>query len=162
MQKLSNKNLYYFKFDALTHYQTSINAADLEELEFKAKPNEQDLLLHNILFKNHPPKNIDDTVFIETLQKLGFQKKVIEAKHFEAINEIFKAHKNQNIQEPFCGAVYRDVLVFHHQNKIIGVAKLCFSCGHHYIIGTEKDTTNFSANGTFKKLKHLLTTQINK
>jgi len=156
MQKPSNNNPYYFNFNALVHYQIKIDDAALEDLEFKKTPSHSDVLLSNILFKNHPPQNIKDIAFIESLNQLGFQKKEIAHKHFDTINELFKEQDSQNIEEPYCGAVYRDVLIFYKENKIIGIAKLCFSCGHFSIVGTKKDTSNFSTTGTLKKLQQLL------
>jgi len=149
-------NPYYFEFDELIHYCININEAALEELEFKKEPTGLELLLQDILFKNHPPKNLSDIKFIESLEELGFIKKIVETQNFAAINDLFKVHNNKNIDEPYCGAVYRDVLIFYNQSKIIGIAKLCFSCGHFHIVGTEKDTSNFSSLGALKKLHELL------
>jgi len=156
MQKPSNKKPYYFYFDALTHYVIKTNETELEELEFKQKPNETDILLSSILFKNELPNKLSSVAFIKALPQLGFQKKAISAKHFYAINELFKERDNQNIEEPYCGAVYRDVLVFYKERKITGIVKLCFSCGHHYIFGTKKNTSNFAQKGNFKKIQQLL------
>lgn len=162
MEKPSNKNLYYFQFDTVTHYQISLDETATEKLELNKTPDESEMLLQSILFKNEPPqapktlKNLEEISFIKKLVSLGFKKEILSAKHFAALNEIFKERSNQNAEEPFCGMVYRDIIVFHKLNKITGIAKLCFACDHHYIIGTKKDTTNFSANGTFKKLKLLL------
>lgn len=162
MQKPSNKNSYYFQFDSVTHYQINMDETALEGLELNKNPNESEELLQGVLFKNQPPsapktlKNINEISFIKKLIGLGFKKEMLKAKHFAAINEIFKERDNQNIEEPYCGVVYRDVLVFHKLNKITGIAKLCFSCGHHHIIGTKKNTENFSSSSAFKKLKLLL------
>jgi len=162
MQKRTSNNTYYFQFDSVTHYQINMEETALEALEHNKTPSEDEELLQNILFKNVPPpapktlKDLNEISFIKKLIRLGFKKEMLKAQHFAAINEIFKERSNQDIEEPFCGVVYRDILVFHKLNKITGIAKLCFSCGHHHIIGTKKNTTNFSTSGTLKKLKLLL------
>jgi len=162
MQKRTSNNPYYFQFDSVTHYQLNMDETALEELELNKTPTEEEELLQSVLFKNHPPptpktlKNLNEVSFIKKLVQLGFKKEVLKAQHFAAINEIFKEHSKENIEEPFCGLVYRDILVFHKLNKITGIVKLCFSCGHHHIIGTKKNTVNFGQSSTFKKLQQLL------
>lgn len=161
---MTEKPSYYFQFDSVTHYHLNMDETALEKLEHNKTPNEDEELLQSVLFKNLPPpapktlKNLTEIGFIKKLVGLGFKKEVLKAKHFAAINEIFKERVNQSIEEPFCGVVFRDVLVFHKLNKITGIVKLCFECGHHHIIGTKKNTENFSTSSNFKKLKLILNT----
>jgi hypothetical protein len=55
-----------------------------------------------------------------------------------------------------CIAIYRDILVFRNHGKICGIAKVCFKCGIHVIVGTESKTDEFGQAGDYNKLNQLL------
>lgn len=75
---------------------------------------------------------------------------------FKQVNETFCQRKHQESYAMTCIAVYRDILVFKKENKIIGTAKLCFSCDQNVITGTQHNTDEFGQSGDYAKLFKLL------
>ncbi|MDN5479000.1 MAG: hypothetical protein L0G39_18910 [Chryseobacterium sp.] len=102
------------------------------------------------------PKNINDTDFIKSLEKIGFKKTVIISHKFKKINEIFVEKTVSENIEYACAPVYRDILIFKKKEKIIGMAKMCFDCHQKQITGTKANTENFGQDGDYEKLQQIL------
>jgi len=150
----------FFQFDELYHYRIEIDAEALEALEFKKRKTTVEQLCCTVLFDELHPKDIFDIAFIESLEKLNFKKNKVVKNEFEIINSIFSVKKVETIQPTYCGAVFRDILVFYEKQHITGLAKLCFSCGHHVIVGTDDDTTFFGQQGDYAILYKLLNVKL--
>ncbi len=150
------KHKYFFKADAVHHYQIKIDGEVLHKLEFDEHASERELLKRQIIFDEQHPSSIREDDFIEQLPHLGFVKRVISESQLSAIQAIFKLKEINAIEPSYCGAVFRDVLVFYDDQKITGLAKLCFSCQHHVIVGTDLNTTYFGQQGDYHLLQKLL------
>jgi len=150
-------NNYFFEFDELFHYRTEINQSVLlaREGDKNLSPNEQ---LQIDLIIREKPYSIEDTLFITQLEDIGFKKKKIHKNQFEIINEVFKEKEDYGalaiIYE--CIPKYRDILIFKKNDKIIGMAKVCFSCDQNKIYGTTANTEKFGLDGDYAKLNELL------
>lgn len=55
-----------------------------------------------------------------------------------------------------CKPVYRDILVFYLNDKVIGVAKICFTCDQFIFRGAQGETDFFGYFGEFPKLIKIL------
>ena len=55
-----------------------------------------------------------------------------------------------------CIHVYRDILIFKKEGKVIGTAKICFDCMSKQIKGTTANTENFGQDGDYEKLEKIL------
>ena len=102
------------------------------------------------------PADISDTSFIDQLEKIDFTKKSIDKSAFSKIDEIFREKKVDILEAHACVHIYRDVLAFKKHDKIIGIAKICFSCGDHIIRGTTLNTNSFGQEGDYANLEKLL------
>ena len=62
--------------------------------------------------------------------------------------EYFAITESQYQQASFsmavCAPIYRDILVFKRDDKIIGIVKLCFSCSHNFVITQKKCAENIN------------------
>ena len=77
-------------------------------------------------------------------------------KKFEEINKIFIEKKHYDISATACDYVFRDILIFKHKSKTIGIAKICFGCSGNQIVGTKANTEEFGMDGDYEKLKEIL------
>lgn len=102
------------------------------------------------------PQNLNQIDFLKSMDKIGYNKKEIPKSKFPEIDKIFIEKTVSESSTYACIAVYRDILIFKNKGKIIGIAKICFSCHQHIIIGTKINDENFGQNGDYKKLKVIL------
>jgi len=144
----------FFDFDELNHYRIEIDENVL--LDREGSNLTKDEKLQNDLIIMDKPEKISDTSFISKLEKIGFKKSSISNSKFDRINNIFSVKQPKESIAYSCIAVFRDILVFKKNNKIIGIAKICFSCDQNRIIGTEKETINFGQDGDYSELYKIL------
>ncbi|MDQ0784234.1 hypothetical protein [Chryseobacterium sp. W4I1] len=147
----------YFDYDAIDHYHINMDENSIMALDTIPNRSKKDQLKLDILI-NKTPKDINDTQFIKSLDKLGFKQTVIRSHNFKKINEIFiEKTVSENI-EYACIPIYRDILIFKRQKKVIGIAKICFECNQKHIVGTNANTENFGQDGDYPKLLQILNT----
>ncbi len=145
----------YFQFDKIDHYFLNIEEEKLWNIEQKKKKTANEKKQLELLIKYTPDK-LSDTAVLDNIDKLDFIRKEISADKFNQINEIFCQRKHKEVTASACIAIYRDILVFKKENKIIGTAKLCFSCDQCVITGTRLNTEEFGQSGDYGKLYKLL------
>ena len=131
-----NKNNQFFHYDKLEHYHIDISEDKVFSLE-ENKSKKQAKLLE--LLQGYTPDTLSEISILNGIEKVGYKKKEISTSKFESINKIFSEKISLGINEEMsCIAIYRDILVFKNNNKIVGVAKLCFDCQQFIITGTKK------------------------
>jgi len=102
------------------------------------------------------PQSMSDLSSLDKLVDVGYKKKSIEKSKFSDIQSIFSVKPTDEVVGTMCIYVYRDILVFKNKGKIVGVAKICFYCLGHKIIGTNANTNFFGQSGDFSKLSRIL------
>jgi hypothetical protein len=147
--------VYYYDFDKITHYSINIGESEFFEIVGKNSKSKKEQLLINILL-NETPTTIRDTLFLNKLNDIGFVEKTISKGRYENIKEIFCEKTHFKNEATSCIAVYRDILVFKKNSKIVGIAKICFECGKDYMVGTNANTSEFGQSGDYEKLYELL------
>jgi hypothetical protein len=145
----------FFDYDEIQHYLNSIEEKNLGELNDNQSRSELDSIKRGVILGNIP-KDMSDLSFIDQLEKIGYIKREVDKSKFETIDKIFAEKTVDEVVWADCKHVYRDILVFRKSNKIIGVAKICFSCRSNIIIGTAANTENFGQNGDYEKLEKTL------
>ncbi|MDN5481930.1 MAG: hypothetical protein L0G30_10180, partial [Chryseobacterium sp.] len=145
----------YFDYDGIDHYHVSTNESSVMALDTIPNRSKEDQLKLDVI-TDKIPKNINDTDFIKSLEKIGFKKTVIISHKFKKINEIFVEKTVSENIEYACAPVYRDILIFKKKEKIIGMAKMCFDCHQKQITGTKANTENFGQDGDYEKLQQIL------
>ncbi|WP_284653543.1 hypothetical protein [Flavobacterium terrisoli] len=145
----------YFNYDELIHYKSEIEENKLRGVDENKHKSELDSLKYNVILRDIP-KSIKDTGFINKLEKLGYSKTEVGKEKFEEINKIFVEKKHKEIIGYACDYVYRDILIFKHKSKTIGIAKLCFGCNGNQIVGTKANTEEFGMDGDYEKLAKIL------
>lgn len=147
----------YFNFDEIEHYYLNISedkAYNPDSVENKTSFQKRKLQFITELY----PVNVLelDSVEVKNLEEWGYVKTQLPASQFEDINNVFCERSHDLAQYATCGPVYRDILVFKNNRKIVGVARICFACGMNFITGTKRNTQEFGQSGDYKKLKKLL------
>lgn len=145
----------YFDFDKIDHYHVNIDDSLVYELNDNPSKSELDSL-KNEMISYDTPLNISDLFFIDKLTKMGFKRTSVDTSKFTSIRTIFTEKYTLLNETTRCEPIYRDILIFKKQNKVIGTAKLCFSCMQSDIHGTYADTENFGQDGDFEKLIEVL------
>lgn len=102
------------------------------------------------------PTNLSDTSFIEELRSFGFRRSYVHPRHFKTLNQVFVERKSNVQFDSSCIPIYRDVLIFRKDNKIVGIAKLCFSCRQHYFVGANASTSYFGSHNEYEILLPIL------
>lgn len=145
----------YFQFDQVEHYFLDIDEDKIWELEEKEVRSEKENIQLELLIEYTPDK-LSDSIFIKDLEKIDFVKTDIKADKFEQLNKIFCERKHKESFATSCIAIYRDILVFKWNNKITGIAKICFDCDREVITGTTLNTSEFGQSGDYRKLYKIL------
>jgi hypothetical protein len=150
--QLTPKVKKYFDYDEIEYYWTDYKGSRLNLKESKSKT---DSLKYGIIF-GKIPHDILDVSFVRKLQDIGYKKRLINNSIFYEIDNIFTEKTANAPAEEACIYVYRDVLIFKKNSKVVGVAKICFQCMAHQIKGSEANTENFGQDGDYEKLKKIL------
>ncbi|WP_370901623.1 hypothetical protein [Chryseobacterium gossypii] len=145
----------YFDYDQIDYYHTDIgedSAMDLFDNQDKSKKNK---LKFEVII-GETPKSIKDSGFIKNLNGIGFKRFKIKSNNFKKIDSIFVEKSTNKGISSSCIAIYRDILIFRKQKKIVGIAKIYFECDQNYIVGSSANTENFGQNGDYIKLSQIL------
>lgn len=138
----------YFDFDEVTHYQS-----DIEYFEVLRRKNDD---LNYLLF-TQGFESLLDSIYLERLDSL-FHKNIISKEEHPIVDKIFcyQTINVDNLSLTDCIAIYRDIFVFKKNNKIAGIAQICFDCNQFTIIGATQETKNFGVNYEFSNLAKLI------
>jgi hypothetical protein len=145
----------YFEYDELIHYKNDFDENKIGELYDNQDKSDLDSLKMGVIL-NDTPKSINDTTFLKKLETFGYKKSIISKTKFNKIDEIFTEKKHSEVLSAACVYVYRDILIFKRNSKIIGIAKICFDCGDSEIVGTKANTNEFGQSGDFDTLYEIL------
>lgn len=151
--KNSEKKLELFNFDKVEHYSTENKSSIFSSIDKKhyENLNESEKKYLKILENNLPAKN-RDTSFVSELQNLNFKKVTSKKSNIKKYKEIFSSEFCNEMQENACAPIYRDIYVFRNNNKIVGIAKICFECE---IIDFSSEKYNWQRFGKCESLKEL-------
>ncbi|GAL87792.1 hypothetical protein B739_0247 [Sporocytophaga myxococcoides] len=139
---------YYFDFDAIEHYSLAIDIRDVD----KKANNPRGTM--EVLYRES--EFISDTLYIDSLTDLNFNKYSINKIYFDSINQIFRDKYQPEIMGTTCIPWFSDILVFKKSNSISGVAKVCFHCLKHNIVGSKTETRGLGQSNDYEKLEQIL------
>jgi hypothetical protein len=145
----------FFEYDTIDYYSNNIDEWKTGDLYDNQSKSEIDSFRMGIILGDIP-NSVSDLFFIDKLEKVGYKKLPIDKSKFESIDRIFVEKTTINNVSTECIHVYRDILIFKKDNKVVGTAKVCFSCKANQINGTRASTENFGQDGDYIKLEKLL------
>jgi hypothetical protein len=149
------KGKKFFNYDKIDYYHSNFDSKNSLEL-LDSEPNSLlDSIKVAVLF-GETPESINDTSCINQLTKVGYTKQNINKEKFSKIDSIFIEKTTTTNDGTNCVYIYRDILIFKKQNKIIGIAKICFSCFGNRIVGAKANKINFGQDGDYDKLKSII------
>lgn len=90
------------------------------------------------------------------LVKFSFKKKILDTTTFSTFRQLFTPKPLADGFTMSCIPVYRDILVFVHNRKISGIAKICFGCHQYQFLGQRVNTDTFGSDSDYAKLAQLL------
>jgi hypothetical protein len=145
----------YFEYDSIDYYSNRFDESKIGELYDNQYKSEADSFKIGIIL-GQIPKSITDLAFIDKLAKIGYKKTFIDKVKFDSIDKIFMEKITIDNIVTGCIYVYRDILIFKKNSKVVGTAKVCFGCMANQIHGTTASTENFGQDGDYGKLAKLL------
>ena len=145
----------FFSYDEVEYYSTDFPEDDIIQLDSLRERSTIDGLRASVLLDGRP-SSTDDSTAIQSLEKLGFKKRILSNSFKSELDKIFSEKMVGEIVAPACIHVYRDILVFKNKSKTTGVAKICFSCMDAQFTGTESNTESFGQSGEYDQLQRLL------
>jgi hypothetical protein len=147
---------YYFEFDEVIHYTltdiSTIRDVMKKDLNHLSK---EDEMIYECYSEDYPI-DLKDPSFLSFFEKIGYTKSKVDPAKYKDLHEIFREKKHRSVTESLCIPEYNDILIFRNKNKLVGLAKICFGCMMHHILGTPKNTREFGQGGDYEKLKKLL------
>ncbi|MEC5395329.1 hypothetical protein [Bergeyella sp. RCAD1439] len=153
LKKITGKK--FFTYDAIDYYTNDFAESKIGDLYDNHSKSELDSFRVGIILGDIP-QNISDLDFIKKLPQVGYKKTLIDQSKFESIDSIFVEKTTTEHWSTDCIYVYRDILVFKKDHKIVGTAKICFDCMAHQIKGTTANIENFGQEGDYERLEKLL------
>jgi hypothetical protein len=154
-QKNIAKQNSYFDFDEIEYYNNPIPETKFIEVLKNSRKSEKDSIKSGLLLFNIP-KSLFDTLFISKLEEINYKKKSIDPSKFAEINQIFTEKSAKDQLTTSCDPMYRNILIFRKKHSLVGIAKICFACMYHQIVGTSANTQNFGQDGDYEKLRAIL------
>ena len=146
----------FFDYDEIDYYfNAQVNEDKLGDLSNNQSKSELDSLKMGIIL-GKIPKDISNLSFINVLEKIGYKKSSVDKSKFGDIDKIFVEKSAGVYQVRACIYIYRDILIFKKDKKVIGTAKICFGCKSNEIKGTNANTENFGQDGDYERLNNLL------
>ena len=157
-ESIKSNNKFFFDFDSVDYYFKDIEDSEIlrEVRRLEGIDDKSDEYNYLNLISEDYPKKINDRNFIKNLSEFGYSKNQIDKKYYNEINSLFSETKCDSSFAAACIPIYRDILVFYKEEKIIGIAKICFTCRQFDIIGTKKDISYFGQCGGYEKLYEIL------
>ena len=157
-ESIKSNNKIFFDFDNVDYYFKDIDDSEIlkEVRRLEGVDDESEEYNYLNLISNDYPKKVNDENFIKNILKFGYSKNQIDKKFYNEINSVFSETKCDSSFAAACVPIYRDILVFYKEQKIIGIAKVCFTCRQFDIIGTQKDISYFGQCGGYEKLYEIL------
>ncbi len=150
----------FFDFDAVDYYHS-----DMDENTAANLINQQKTAIDSIQYNliiDETSEDISNAYFINNLEKAGFKKIKIESADFKNLNQLFSEKAERDGLNFACIPIFRDILVFKKNDKVTGVAKICFGCNDYKIIGTDANTSNFGQGKDYEILSLILNKYIDK
>lgn len=145
----------FFDFDEVDYYSIVINEDDATKL-LDNHISKLDKKRYNLIMNPQFPGLLSEIKLIGNFQDLGFKKSIIRPDKFAELNKIFIEKSEQDGISAACIPIFRDILVFKKNEKVIGAAKICFGCNDYKIIGTNANTENFGQGKDYEILSLIL------
>lgn len=148
---------YYFDFDEAIYY-SGTDSITNQIFDRDSQPNKsfKDSIVNEIVSDFHH-QAADDKNVLRYIDNMGFSETVIpKSKHAE-LKEIFRERDyTMNLESTTCEPIFRDIFVLKKKGKVTGMAKICYDCGMHRILGTKANTDGFGESGEYGKLLKLM------
>lgn len=147
----------FFAYDAIDYYFSNISDSAVLEMSIVHEPIDPPVdSLQRDVVTGDVPRDVFDLKFLDSMASIGYRKKTVNPRLFPAIDSLFTVQPVDNLISTKCIYVYRDILIFKQKGKVVGTAKICFTCMAHEIRGVYGDTRSFGQNGGYQKLEELL------
>ena len=148
-------NLPFYTFDEVIHYSVPVSKSELDSIIGKSEKSRKELGLLQIVTGNIPVST-QDSLFINNMEILGFEKEIVDPKKYDTLENIFSKREPTQPIQPSCKTGYTDILVFRKKGKFMGSVKLNFECQRHQMVGQRYNDADFGQSGEYDELKKMI------
>ena len=146
-------------FDLTEHnevnlYRLNTTKINISQIVTKNLKNDSDQTLKKLILGDTLIQ-ISDSLIIEQLENLGFEKLKIQTDKFEQTKEILTSRLNTDNNSK-CMPIYTDFIVLKYRNQTTGVIKICYECDIFNYFDSKTLKTNLLSNESVIKLKKQL------
>jgi hypothetical protein len=127
-----------FEFDKIEYYNVEI------EKGFGIKPTQTDTLKINLL--NDEYSSLKDSINLKNIE-LYYKKTNLNKRSLQYIRSYLCKNviKKENYLSE-CFPVFRDILIFKKDSKIVGILKICFECGMSNLVSEKYNSSTFNCS----------------
>ena len=146
----------YFQFDSVTYFRANnkVNETYVEALLTKENKSPIEKYDVEIISGNYPENTIDmDT---SKLVQAGFKKTYFDPGNLPTLRKVFSDKKPSKGFTMSCMPMYRDIILFYFENRLNGIAKICFSCHQYHCAGQKVNTESFGSDEDYNTLGKIL------
>lgn len=145
----------FFDSDKIDHYYVNYSIEDIIEFDLRNKESKKHKEFSD-LFMGYFPERIPEKDFEVTLLSHNYKKSTLSVRQQKEIENVFSEKDSLQNSEYACVPEYRDIFIFKKRQKTVGIAKICFKCGHFQIIGSKIDVSGFGLWSELGKLKSII------
>ncbi len=131
-------NKTIFEYDLIEYYNSDID-------EFKGSVLSQNDTINGKLL-NDCFFEMKDSIYLERVDRFFIEKKL----NFKTIkfiqSYVCQSKTNANTEYHECMPIFRDLLIFKKQSKIVGIIKICFECDFANFVSAEHSSLNFNTD----------------
>lgn len=146
---------HFFDSDKIDHYYLNFSEDDFAKILMKDNNTKKEKEFFKIYVSTFP-----DTIPQENFEKIllnhNYKKSDLSIKQQKGIENVFSEKDSLQTTFASCAAEYRDIFIFKKREKIVGIAKICFTCGRTQITGSKLDVSGFGLWSEFAKLKSII------
>jgi len=157
---LKKDSLLFFEeaVDSIIHYYRYTDAnhsSEKQEYDFKMAKNDNNL--STLLFLGE----YNTSLLQKCRSYYKYKKSIKDISLIKQITESFLLRlsiPNENFAKNTCKPFFRDILLLYKNNKLVGSALICFSCGQHKLVNYQKpkNDNDYEEVVKFGVLKELL------
>lgn len=139
------------KFDEINYYKLDKSFDEFYLINHHKSKKRK--LLYDIVY-GEAPRTVSDTLFVKDLEKNHYHKVKLNPSNYQKIAKIYTYGSRR--YDVTCKLIFRDILVFKKDNKIVGISKICFGCGWETTYFNELFYNNLIPIDKFVEFENLL------
>ncbi|MBB4805235.1 hypothetical protein HNP38_000507 [Chryseobacterium defluvii] len=134
---------------------------DFDSVEFykvkahKPKYNSANTFKLKTIFGQTSQGDLNDD-FPKRIRKIGYKRRVLDSETSDQILKIIERTQPGKYYTTVCRQIYRDILIYRKNGKVVKILKICTSCFANQLITVNDDTELLLIISEYENLRKLL------